>query len=159
MLTKPSHLVPASVIAIASGLSLFLVLALTAGHPAGALRSQLEKPAVSSAHANTATFVVRRGPYRLRASLSPNLATRPEQLRVNVMRGGRPVGGARIRVVFSMPAMNMWRAFTSSLIPGARGLYVRQEPVLGMAGLWQLRFDVTGRAGRFSAVINARMRG
>jgi YtkA-like len=160
MQIKPAHLLPACVAAVAGLLSLLLVLSLSASGKPGAALSELGRAATPvSVHPTLATFVIARGPYRAQVSVSPNIAASPNQLVVRLMRRGRPVSGARIRVVFSMPAMNMWGGFTSRLASHAGGLYVRQEPVLGMAGVWQLRVDVTGRAAHFSAVVNDRMRG
>jgi hypothetical protein len=112
------------------------------------LFSQLQRPAVSTsapAPAAAPQMRVRHGHATLTLAgraysmdLSPNLASARNRLALAVTAGGRPVAGARVTVVFSMPAMNMWRAFSVTLTPTARGPYVATMPFVGMPGEWRL---------------------
>jgi hypothetical protein len=77
---------------------------------------------------------------------------------VRLTRHGRSLTGARVKVSFSMPSMNMWKAYTTVLKPAGIGRYESTVPVLGMAGHWQLRVKVSPRASSaFSVTITDRM--
>ena len=136
------------------------VLAASTGPNRAAVFSALERPATPAPAPPATKFVVDREGYRVQVKVSPNLASRPNRLLVTVTRHGRPVKVDRVGASFSMPAMNMWNALTSSLHSTQHGGYAGTEPVLGMAGLWQLRFTVVGPGGRrFTAAIDDRLRG
>jgi hypothetical protein len=47
-----------------------------------------------------------------------------------------------------MPSMNMQNAYTAALGASTDGRYAATIPVLGMAGRWRLRIDLTPRSGR-----------
>jgi YtkA-like len=87
-----------------------------------------------------------RSGYAVVLSLAPNLASGPNRMSVRVTKHGRPLTGARVKLSFSMPSMNMWQAYTTVLTPAGLGRYEATVPVLGMAGRWQLRISVSPRA-------------
>ena len=77
---------------------------------------------------------------------------------MRVLRHGRSLSGAQARVSFSMPSMNMWNAYAAPLRASADGHYAAAIPVLGMAGSWRLRIEVTTRSGRsFQVVVRDRI--
>jgi hypothetical protein len=71
-------------------------------------------------------------------SISPNVATAHNRLSLAVTAGGQAVAGATVTVAFSMPAMDMWRAFSVTLTHTAGGPYVTTMPFVGMPGEWRL---------------------
>ncbi len=120
----------------------------------GALLKQLERPAVpaaASAAVPDATSVgtivsatpMPIGHYRLRMAVTPNRAAARNRFAITVTERGHPVAGDTVTVTFSMPSMNMWQALTTQLEPVGNGIYAATEPVLGMAGSWQLSVRVT----------------
>jgi hypothetical protein len=102
-------------------------------------------PAKPTARTGALKATVRTGSYRLGLQVSPDRASVPNALSVRLTESGRPLNGAHVTVTFSMPEMNMWHVFTSRLTPGRHGTYAAVEPVLGMAGNWQLLVRVTRR--------------
>lgn len=122
-------------------------LALSPTQGRRALLAQLQTAATP---APTAASYVHRSSqgYSILATLTPNRAGGPNSFSLRVSRNGRPVDGAHVRVGFSMPSMNMWNAYTAALSASAGGRYGANIPVLGMAGLWRLRIDVTSPSGR-----------
>jgi len=142
--------------------------------------AQLQRPATlapgSAAPASTASASAsvpegRLGPrpiaalvhaqgYGLGLTLAPNRASLRNRLSIVLRRDGQPVTGARVTVVYGMPAMDMQDAYTSRLPASANGAYSAMQPVFGMPGIWQLRFEVTPpRGAPFSVTINDRMAG
>jgi hypothetical protein len=99
-----------------------------------------------------------RSGYSVVLSSAPNSASGPNRVSVRLTRHGRSLTGARVKVSFSMPSMNMWKAYTTVLKPAGIGRYESTVPVLGMAGHWQLRVKVSPRASSaFSVTITDRM--
>jgi hypothetical protein len=87
------------------------------------------------------TTVLRSRPYQLELRLMPNRAALPGTVSVKLLKAGRPVNGARVKLTFSMLEMDMGQL--SGLLPQtAPGRYAHAGPVLGMGGRWGLRFDV-----------------
>ena len=128
-----------------------------------ALLDQLQRPATAGettalGHAPSAParFVRHSGTgYSVAVTMTPNRANGPIGLSIHVFGRGRPLSGARARVSFSMPSMHMWRAYSAALRASAGGRYGAAIPVLGMAGDWRLRIDLTPRSGRaFDVVVN-----
>jgi hypothetical protein len=109
--------------------------------------------------APTASYSRRtRAGYVVGLALTPNRADAPTQLTVHVVRGRRSLGGARVRIDLSMPAMDMWNAYAAALTAADGGRYRATIPTLGMAGIWRLRVDVSPRSGReFRVTVNDRM--
>jgi YtkA-like protein len=135
--------------AILSVIGVVAVLGATASpDPRATLFSQLHRPAVAApASAPTAAPQIRARHGHAILTLagrayimdvSPNLASARDRLALAVTAGGRPIAGATVTVAFSMPAMNMWRAFSVRLTPTARGAYVGTLPFVGMPGQWRL---------------------
>jgi YtkA-like len=131
---------------------------------------QLQRPATfaagSTQPATTSAVAGRFGPrpiaavvhaqdYGLGLTLAPNRASMRNRLAIVLRHGGQPVTGARVTVVYGMPAMNMQNAYTSPLTASPNGTYAAIQPVLGMPGIWQLRVTVTPPHGApFSVTIN-----
>lgn len=103
------------------------------------------------------TTVLSARPFRLELRLTPNRATLRGTISVRLLKGGRPVNGARVKLTFSMLDMDMGRL--SGLLPQtASGTYAHAGPVLGMGGHWGLRFDVAPPgAAPFSITVVDRM--
>jgi hypothetical protein len=129
-------------------------IAISAGQNRSAVLATLARPAIP---AKTTSFNVRDGGYSVVVRMSPNRASTTNWLNVKLSRHGRLAAIARTHVAFSMPAMNMWNGFTSRL--SARdGAMAGAIPVLGMAGVWQLRLTIADAGGhRLVAVVNDRL--
>ena len=87
------------------------------------------------------------GDYTARLRLVPNRATAANRVSLALTVHGRPLAGARVSIVFGMPAMGMADAYSSPLAAASSGVYAAHEPVLGMPGLWQLRLHVVPAHG------------
>jgi hypothetical protein len=77
----------------------------------------------------------------LHLRVAPNRATAAGIVSVQLLKGGRPVNAARVRLTFSMLDMPMGQ-FSGLLPQTGTGTYAHAGPVLGMGGRWGLRFDV-----------------
>ncbi|HEY8868102.1 MAG TPA: hypothetical protein VIM30_01780 [Candidatus Limnocylindrales bacterium] len=87
------------------------------------------------------TTVLSSRPYQLELRLTPNRAALPGTVSVKLLKGGRPVNGARVRLTFSILEMDMGKL--SGLLPQtAPGRHAHAGRVLGMGGRWGLRFGV-----------------
>jgi YtkA-like len=116
------------------------------------LMSQLHRAARVSRGSGTTLAGVTRDGYRVTVLVTPDRVTAPDYLSVRVTRHGRVVRGAHVGIAFSMPSMNMWNAYSASLVAtGAR--YSATVPVLGMTGDWQLRVRVHPPGTRGFAVV------
>jgi hypothetical protein len=127
-------------------------LAATASQPSrSSLLSSLRRPATFAAASvgpgRVATVTV-AGPYRLAVRLTPNRAGLRNRVSFRVTQGGRPLAGAHLTVVYSMPAMNMWQALSTPLAPTRAGTYRADVPALGMPGLWQLKLHLATAGAR-----------
>jgi hypothetical protein len=125
--------------------------------------SQLQRPASFSAASvgpGPVATSIDAQPYQVKVTASPNKASRNNRLSVVITRGGRPLDAARVTVTYSMNAMNMFNVFTGKLAQTARGTYSATQPVFGMPGEWDLRFDVTPAHGaRMTLAVADRMLG
>lgn len=90
-----------------------------------------------------ATAMLRDGRFALRLRITPNRASARNVVSVQLTSDGRPVDGARVNVIYGMPAMNMGDGLSNVLPQRAAGAYSLREPILGMVGLWTLRFEVS----------------
>jgi hypothetical protein len=140
------------------------VLAVSAAvSPRAGVYAQLQRPAsVMRATVGPGPVVARveARPYRVRVMAAPNRASRHNRLSVVITRDGRPVEAARVSVTYSMNAMNMRNVFTDALAHTASGTYSATQPVFGMAGVWDLRFEVTPAHGApVTVAVSDRMRG
>lgn len=96
------------------------------------------QPAVFAGRAVAAHVAVRPHSFGIDVRMTPNRARVRNALQVHLTDHGMPVNGARVSATFSMPVMNMWHVLTTALIPSGEGTYGATEPVLGMAGVWQI---------------------
>jgi YtkA-like len=145
-----------------TALSGVAALAATATSPTRhQLLGELQRAATPARTAAVAGFGAdRRAPtgVSLTMALTPNRASGPNRVWVRIARRGRPLSGARVAVVFSMPSMNMWNVYSASLAPAGAGRYVATLPVLGMAGRWRLGVAVAPPKGhRFRVAVTDRM--
>jgi len=137
-------------------------LAATASTPSRrALLNELQTAAVPARPASgPGVRIVRpaRSGYAIVLSLAPNSASGPNRVSVRVTRHGQSLTGARVKLSFSMPSMNMWQAYTTVLKTSGPGRYKATVPVLGMAGRWQLRVSVSPRSSAaFPVTVTDRM--
>jgi hypothetical protein len=128
------------------------VLAVTAGSaPSRAsLMTQLSQRAI----AGHSTVELRRS-HNVLVGMSPARATVPNQLSVRLPAAAARRHPRRLTVVFSMPGMNMWHAYTAQLRPAGSGRYVAAVPVLGMPGSWQLSMHIAGAGVHGAATVVA----
>ena len=112
--------------------------------------AQLSTPTVRArtvAGSTRTQWALTNGAYRVSLRITPNRASAHDTIALRLARHDRPVDGATVTVTYSMPAMNMWDAFTGSLPQTGGGAYRAREPVFGMAGAWQLRFRIVPNDG------------
>ena len=136
--------------ALASLVAVLLVAAGSSGSSRAALLSQLERPAVfprAQVGPGPVRAVLAAGPYAVDLRIGPNHAPAHNTVSVRLTRDGRRVGGARVTLSYSMPAMDMGDVLTNALPDRAGGVYSIREPVLGMPGVWVLRFRVQPATG------------
>jgi hypothetical protein len=127
-----------------------------AGAPSrDALLSALQRPAAPAITPAPAVTPVVHGQARVvlggetyAVRLSPNRASGPNQLTVSTAPS--PTPAAAVTVALSMPAMDMWRAYTLVLHSVAPGRYTGVIPFVGMPGTWRLDFRAA-RGGHATA--------
>jgi hypothetical protein len=148
-------------VAVAVGLLGAAALALSPTQSRRELLRQLQTRAAPAQAAATAQRAPAAGARSVRRSssghtvivtLTPNHARGPISISLHVFGHHQSLSGARVRVGFSMPSMRMWNVYTAALSASARGHYAAMIPVLGMAGDWRLRIELTPRSGRPFAV-------
>jgi hypothetical protein len=160
--THPSRLLAAAVALLA--LFALALMILAGGHAAtrGDLLAQLQRPASFSATnvgPHPVAVTLPGGDYRLGLRVTPNRAAAHNTVTVALNRHGLPVRGARVTVVYSMPAMDMQDGLTSGLPARTGATYSIREPVLGMPGSWTMRFEVRPVGGTpFSLTVNDLLR-
>jgi hypothetical protein len=135
-----------------AALSGIAALAATATSPTRhQLLGQLQRAATPARTGGATGFRAhRRAPagVALTIALTPNRGSGVNRVWVRLSRRGRPLTGARIAVAFSMPSMNMWIVYSTSLAAAGAGRYGATLPVLGMAGRWRLEIGVVSSGGR-----------
>jgi hypothetical protein len=132
-----------------------VLLASPAVQSRSSVLAQLQRPATSvgtTVGPGPARATLHVGGYTIGLALTPNRASVRDQLAITLTRGGRPLAGARVTIGFSMPAMNMWNGLRSSARRSANGVYLANEPVLGMPGVWQLRLRIAPAASAPMAI-------
>ncbi len=140
------------------------LMVLAGSHAAtrGDLLAQLQRPATYPAPSvgpHPVAVSLPAGDYRLGVRVTPNRAAAHNTVALALTRNGVPVHGARVSVVYSMPAMDMQDGLTSSLAPTSGATYSVREPVLGMPGSWAIRFEVRPAGGRpFTVTLNDLLR-
>ena len=87
------------------------------------------------------------GSLRYNLALAPNRASMANRLVLTLSAGGHPLSAATVTVTFSMPAMDMFNAFSLVAHPLTPGIFVATVPLVGMAGAWRLDIRVS-RPGR-----------
>jgi hypothetical protein len=129
----------------------------------GAVLSQLERPAVSPVVAvgpGPVHTVLTAGSYGLAISLTPNRATQPAAVTVQLRQHGAALPGATMSVTYGMPSMNMPAVLTTDLRSLGGGAYASHQPEMAMAGQWTLHFTVRPpHAAAFSVTLADRMIG
>jgi copper transport protein len=96
---------------------------------------------------------VNRDGYRLQVLVSPNKAAAPDSFALRITKGGVPVRGATVTLLFNHLEMQMPQQ-EYSLREIRPGLYSRGAPALIMVGKWGLSFQVAPRgAPPFTALI------
>jgi hypothetical protein len=103
--------------------------------------------ATSPQRMTSSARVLHVGDYELLARSVPRQIGTATSMSIELLRGGQPVDGARVRVTFSMPDMPRMRALTRLLPQTVAGVYVQTSPILTI-GRWQVRFEITPRHGR-----------
>jgi copper transport protein len=96
---------------------------------------------------------VNRAGYRLQVTVTPNKAAAPDTFQLRITKGGAPVRGATVTLLFNHLEMQMPQQ-QYSLREVRPGVYSRGAPALIMVGKWGLTFQVAPRgAPPFTALI------
>ncbi len=108
------------------------------------------RPAVTAGRAEVGPGPVaaayRLGAYRLVFRDSPNRASKPGLIAVQLSEHGRPVAGARVKVTLASLGMDM--GTLSAVLPQTGlGRYALAGPILGMSGRWRIGIAITPRGG------------
>ncbi len=85
--------------------------------------------------------------------VAPNRAAVPNSFALQILRDGKPVQGADVKVTFAMLDMEMGEQ-SYRLTETKPGVYARNAPALVMVGTWGLSFAVAPPGGEpFDAFI------
>lgn len=135
----------------ATGLAVLLLAAGGTVSASVSAAGQSHTPAPSQAKRADGTLTVGPGPvltplserrYQIELRLTPNRATLPGTITVKLLKRGRSVNSARIKLTFTMLDMDMGQL--SGLLPQTTpGTYTHAGPLLGMGGHWKLLIDIT----------------
>ena len=91
--------------------------------------------------------------YVLQVLVSPNKAAAPDSFALRITRGGQPVRGANVTLLFNHLEMEM-PTQEYQLTETQPGVYARAAPALVMVGRWGLTFQITPPHGSpFTALI------
>jgi hypothetical protein len=89
----------------------------------------------------------------LQVLVSPNKAAASDSFALRITKGGQPVRGANVTLLFNHLEMEM-PTQEYQLTETQPGVYSRAAPVLVMVGAWGLTFHVTPKHGLpFTALI------
>lgn len=122
---------------------------------AAAVLSSLAPPPPAFAQVNSAlgqvgpgkvVSTVNRDGYEIEIVVDPNRAAAPNTFELRLTRGGQPVEGASVTLLFSMLDMQM-PSQEYQLTETAPGVYTRKAPALVMVGHWALNFSITPTHG------------
>jgi copper transport protein len=113
----------------------------------------LENSAIAKVGPGRVVQTVKHAGYVLQVLVSPNKAAAPDSFALRITRGGRPVRGANVTLLFNHLEMQM-PTQEYQLTETGPGVYARAAPALVMVGRWGLTFQVTPRQGPpFTALI------
>jgi copper transport protein len=113
----------------------------------------LENSAIATVGPGRVADTVRHAGYVLQVLVSPNKAAAPDSFALRITKGGQPVRGANVTLLFNHLEMQM-PTQEYQLTETAPGIYSRAAPALVMVGRWGLTFQVTPRNGPpFTALI------
>ena len=113
----------------------------------------LENSALAKVGPGRVVQTINHAGYTLQVLVSPNKAAAPDSFALRITKGGRPVRGANVTLLFNHLEMQM-PTQEYQLTETAPGVYSRAAPALVMVGRWGLTFQVTPRHGLpFTALI------
>ena len=113
----------------------------------------LENSAIAKVGPGRVAETVRHAGYVLQVLVSPNKAAAPDSFALRITKGGQPVRGANVTLLFNHLEMQM-PTQEYQLTETQPGIYSRAAPALVMVGRWGLTFQVTPRHGvPFTALI------
>jgi copper transport protein len=101
----------------------------------------LQNSALAQVGPGQVAATVNRNGYRLQVLVSPNKAAAPDSFALRITKGGVPVPGATVTLLFNHLEMQMPQQ-EYSLREIRPGLYSRAAPALIMVGKWGLSFQV-----------------
>jgi copper transport protein len=113
----------------------------------------LENSALAKVGPGRVVQTINHAGYTLQVLVSPNKAAAPDSFALRITKGGQPVRGANVTLLFNHLEMQM-PTQEYQLTETAPGVYSRAAPALVMVGRWGLTFQVTPRHGLpFTALI------
>ncbi len=113
----------------------------------------LQNSALAQVGPGRVAATVNRAGYRLQVLVTPNKAAAPDRFALRITKGGAPVRGATVTLLFNHLEMEMPQQ-EYSLKEVRPGVYARAAPALIMVGKWGLTFQVAPRGGPpFTALI------
>jgi copper transport protein len=113
----------------------------------------LENSAIAKVGPGRVADTVSHAGYMLQVLVSPNKAAAPDSFALRITKGGRPVHGANVTLLFNHLEMEM-PTQEYQLTETQPGIYSRAAPALVMVGRWGLTFQVTPKHGLpFTALI------
>jgi copper transport protein len=113
----------------------------------------LENSAIAKVGPGRVAETVRHAGYVLQVLVSPNKAAASDSFALRITKGGQPVRGANVTLLFNHLEMEM-PTQEYQLTETRPGVYSRAAPALVMVGPWGLTFQVTPKQGLpFTALI------
>ncbi|MBV9803751.1 MAG: FixH family protein [Solirubrobacterales bacterium] len=113
----------------------------------------LENSAIAKVGPGRVAQTVKHAGYVLQVLVSPNKAAAPDSFALRITRGGQPVRGANVTLLFNHLEMQMPQQ-EYQLTETGPGVYSRAAPALVMVGRWGLTFQIAPRQGPpFTALI------
>jgi len=106
----------------------------------------LENSALAKVGPGRVVQTITHAGYQLQVLVSPNKAAAPDSFALRITKGGQPVRGANVTLLFNHLEMQM-PTQEYQLTEGAPGVYSRAAPALVMVGRWGLTFQVTPKNG------------
>jgi copper transport protein len=113
----------------------------------------LENSALAKVGPGRVVETINHAGYTLQVLVSPNKAAAPDSFALRITKGGQPVRGADVTLLFNHLEMQM-PTQEYQLTETAPGVYSHAAPALVMVGRWGLTFQVTPKHGLpFTALI------